>query len=139
MCEITTDFLSMDFDKWSSDAISVGVHLLSQESQSAFLMEKNLRHRFSGLFVNLDLWKDFLCKLCILNPLHLPGVSRNKTERNTGVAWFPRACFPKVAFMKGEAAPRQPDGSTAALPSEYASQTSCADTVPSLWESQNLT
>ena len=40
MCEITTDFLSMDFDKWSSDAISVGVHLLSQESQSAFLMEK---------------------------------------------------------------------------------------------------
>ena len=55
MCEITTDFLSMDFDKWSSDAISVGVHLLSQESQSAFLMEKNLRHRFSGLFVNLDL------------------------------------------------------------------------------------
>ena len=100
---------------------------------------KNLRHRFSGLFVNLDLWKDFLCKLCILNPLHLPGVSRNKTERNTGVAWFPRACSPQVAFMKGEAAPRQPDGGAAALPSEYASQTSCADAVPSLSESQNRT
>ena len=40
MCEITTDFLSMDFDEWSSHAVSVGVHLLSQESQSAFLREK---------------------------------------------------------------------------------------------------
>lgn len=82
--------------------------------------------------MNLDLRKDFLCKLCILKPLLLPGLSKNKTERNSGVAWFPRACFLQVAFLKGEAASQQPDRGAAALPSEYASQTSCADAVPGL-------